>query len=71
MSCPVFPRPGLILTAPGWHAADAEDFADTVGAIRRGMDSQVSDGVQRALGRPARDFTEFVKAVVAAGGWNS
>jgi hypothetical protein len=35
------------------------------------MDSQVSDGVQRALGRPARDFTEFVKAVVAAGVWNS
>ncbi|MEC4016002.1 hypothetical protein [Streptomyces sp. H27-D2] len=29
--------------------------------IERGLEAQVSDGVQRALGRAPRDFAEFVK----------
>ena len=57
------------LIEQGWPAADAEDYADAVGPIRRGMDSHLSDGVQHALGRPARDFSEFVKTAAAAGAW--
>ncbi|WP_216905685.1 NAD(P)H-binding protein [Nocardia noduli] len=59
------------LTEQGWPAADAAEFADTVGAIRRGMDNYVSDGVQRALGRPARDFRTFVETAVANGAWTT
>ncbi|MFI6416723.1 NAD(P)H-binding protein [Streptomyces sp. NPDC050842] len=50
------------LVGAGWSAAEAEDYAEAVGPIRRGMDSAVSDGVQRALGRAPRDFTEYVAA---------
>ncbi|HEV7976248.1 NAD(P)H-binding protein [Amycolatopsis sp.] len=59
------------LVAQGWTAADAEDYADAVGPIRRDMDSHLSDGVQRALGRPARDFREFVKTAAASGAWKA
>ncbi|MFE7458907.1 NAD(P)H-binding protein [Streptomyces sp. NPDC057554] len=54
------------LTARGWPPAAAEDFAEAVGPIRRGMDSHLSDGVRRALGREPRDLTDFVKASVGA-----
>jgi uncharacterized protein YbjT (DUF2867 family) len=53
----------------GWSRADAEDFADAVSPIRRGADSHLSDGVQRALGRPAADFGEFVTNAADAGAW--
>ncbi|WP_051795399.1 NAD(P)H-binding protein [Kibdelosporangium aridum] len=43
----------------GWPQQDAADFADVIGAIRRGLDAHVSDGVPRALGREARDFATF------------
>ncbi|MDV5143467.1 NAD(P)H-binding protein [Streptomyces sp. SBC-4] len=54
------------LVGEGWSAAEAEDYAEAVGPIRRGMDSAVSDGVQRALGRAPRDFTEYVTGAVNA-----
>ncbi|TQJ05459.1 uncharacterized protein YbjT (DUF2867 family) [Amycolatopsis cihanbeyliensis] len=54
------------LVTQGWPRADAEDYATTIGSIRRGLDTHVSDGVQRALGRPARDFTEFAKNAAKA-----
>ncbi|MBH0779614.1 NAD(P)H-binding protein [Nocardia bovistercoris] len=57
------------LTGHGMSAADAGEFADTVGAIRRGLDHHVSDGVRRALGRPAREFRTFVKTAAANGAW--
>nr|WP_232291961.1 NAD(P)H-binding protein [Frankia sp. QA3] len=57
------------LVAQGWSRGDAEDYADAVSPIRRGMDSHISDGVQRALGRPSRDFSDFVKRAAAAGTW--
>ncbi|MFD0355247.1 SDR family oxidoreductase [Streptomyces sp. NPDC127110] len=55
------------LIAQDWPAADAEGYADAIGWIRRGVDSHVSDGVHRALGRPPRDFTAYAQA--AAGAW--
>lgn len=57
------------LVAEGWPKADAEDYADSVGPIRRDMDSRLSDGVQAALGRPPRSFALFVKEAAAAGAW--
>ncbi|MGA5063761.1 SDR family oxidoreductase [Streptomyces exfoliatus] len=57
------------LIAEGWPEADAEDYADSVGPIRRDMDSHLSDGVQTALGRPPRSFVLFVKEAAAAGAW--
>ncbi|WP_246096072.1 NAD(P)H-binding protein [Streptomyces botrytidirepellens] len=56
------------LTGQGWPAAEAEDYAEAVSPIRRGMDSHLSDGVRRALGRRPRDFTDYVKASVGAWG---
>ncbi|MEV5432426.1 NAD(P)H-binding protein [Streptomyces sp. NPDC052701] len=54
------------LTGQGWPSAEAEDYAEAVSPIRRGMDSYISDGVQRALGRQPRDFSDYVKASVGA-----
>jgi len=34
-----------------------------------GRNSQSVDGVQRALGRPARDFSEYARDAAAAGAW--
>jgi len=31
----------------------------------------VTDGVQRALGRPARDFSDYVQRTAAAGIWGN
>jgi hypothetical protein len=57
------------LVAQGVPAADAHAFADVLAPLREGRDEHVSDGVPRALGRPARTFAEFAAATAAAGGW--
>ena len=35
-----------------------------------GRNAQLSDGVERALGRPARDFRDYAEAAAARGVWN-
>ena len=35
-----------------------------------GRNAGTTDGVRRALGRPARDFADYVRATAAAGVWN-
>lgn len=35
-----------------------------------GRNARVTDGVERALGRPPRDFTEYARRTAAAGTWN-
>ena len=35
-----------------------------------GRNAQVTDGVQRALGRPARDFRDYARAAAASGAWS-
>ena len=51
--------------------------ADVVGLLRYvfgevldGRNASVADGVQRALGRPARDFRDFALRAAAAGAWS-
>ena len=39
-------------------------------AIRSGEDDTPADGVERALGRPAGQFEDFVATAAAAGAWN-
>ncbi|WP_309239985.1 hypothetical protein [Actinomadura sp. J1-007] len=36
-----------------------------------GRNSAVADGVQRALGRPARDFADYAHRTAATGVWNT
>ena len=47
--------------------------ADVFTAIARetldGRNAHVSDGVQRALGRPPRDFADYAKAAATSGAW--
>ncbi|GGK20918.1 NmrA family protein [Streptomyces camponoticapitis] len=57
------------LVRQGLSPADAEAFADVIEPLREGTDAYVSDGVQRALGRPPRSFAEFAKSTAEAGGW--
>ncbi|MEU1663942.1 SDR family oxidoreductase [Streptomyces sparsogenes] len=59
------------LVRQGWPRADAEGFADVIEPLREGRDAYVSDGVQRALGRPPRTFAEFAASTAAAGGWSA
>ena len=35
-----------------------------------GRNAYLTNGVERALGRPARDFADFARAVAATGAWN-
>ncbi|MGN9842327.1 SDR family oxidoreductase [Nonomuraea sp. H19] len=57
------------LVRQGLPPAEAEAFADVIEPLREGTDEYVSDGVQRALGRPPRTFAEFAQSTAAAGGW--
>ena len=40
------------------------------GEVLDGRNAHVADGVQRALGRPARDFTEYARAAAVSGAWD-
>lgn len=57
------------LVAQGLSPEDAQGFADMVEPLRKGTDEYLSDGVERALGRPARTFAEFAKTTAEEGGW--
>lgn len=43
--------------------------ADLVGQIRENLNSAPTDTVERVLGRPPRDFIEFVREAAASGVW--
>ena len=53
--------------------AGGEFVADVFTAIARetldGRNAQVCDGVERALGRKPRDFTEYAAKAAASGAW--
>ncbi|MBY6059006.1 NmrA family NAD(P)-binding protein [Leisingera daeponensis] len=61
----------------GFHAAlletQGEMIADVLTGIARetldGRNAHLTDGVQRALGRPPRDFTAFAMAAARTGAW--
>ncbi|UGY94398.1 NmrA family NAD(P)-binding protein [Streptomyces gobiensis] len=45
------------------------EFADLFGLILDGRNAHLVDGVQQALGRPPRDFSEFARDAAATGVW--
>ena len=53
----------------GLPPAIAQAFGDLFAVIRNGLSDSVSDGVQRVLGRPPRDFADFAAEVAATGAW--
>lgn len=54
----------------GLPAQDAGPFAELIGDVLDGRNAHLTDGVQRALGRPPRDFTSWAHDAAAAGAWN-
>ncbi|WP_217280382.1 NAD(P)H-binding protein [Kibdelosporangium persicum] len=46
----------------GMSPEEAAAFGEVYDALRRGLDAHVSDGVERALGRRPRDFSDFAKS---------
>ncbi|PRX96111.1 NAD(P)H-binding protein [Allonocardiopsis opalescens] len=55
--------------AQGVPPEEATAWAAAIGSIRRGLEAAPTEGVRRALGRPARDFADYAAAAQAAGAW--
>lgn len=50
---------------------DIVDFlVDLFGTVLDGRNAAVGDGVERVLGRPARDFADYARVTAATGAWN-
>jgi uncharacterized protein YbjT (DUF2867 family) len=47
-----------------------EDLGDLFHLITDGRNAYLTDGVQRALGRPPRDFADYARATAATGVWD-
>jgi uncharacterized protein YbjT (DUF2867 family) len=48
-----------------------EEFAELFDLVTDGRNAYLADGVQRALGRPPRDFTDYAVACAATGVWTA
>jgi uncharacterized protein YbjT (DUF2867 family) len=58
------------LEAAGLPAEDAAGLAWLFGEIFDGRNQSLADGVQQALGRPPRDFSDYVRRAAATGVWS-
>ncbi|MGH3900607.1 MAG: hypothetical protein ACRDTA_20630 [Pseudonocardiaceae bacterium] len=58
------------LVSQGWSASDAQLWTAALNPIEEGLEAKISDGVRRALGRDAIDFSTFVKNAAASGAWS-
>jgi uncharacterized protein YbjT (DUF2867 family) len=56
------------LTAGGLPEEEARVFAEIFDTVLDGRNAHLCDGVERALGRPPRDFTEYARAAAATAG---
>ena len=59
-----------LLTEAGLPDDLVTEYCALFGDILDGRNASLGDGVQRALGRPPRDFTDFVREAAAAGAWS-
>jgi len=57
------------LTRSGLPASEASLLVTLLDDVLDGHNSHLCDGVERALGRPAHDFADFVATAAAAGAW--
>lgn len=62
---------GNALAAEGVPAEEIELWTYLFTTVLDGRNAHVADGVQRALGRPPRDFGDFVRAAAATGAWEA
>lgn len=58
------------LTAEGLPQDASDAIAQLAAEVLDGRNASLTDGVQRALGRPPRDFRDYARATAAAGLWN-
>jgi uncharacterized protein YbjT (DUF2867 family) len=58
------------LTALGLPADDAAPIAALIAEVLDGRNAHLEDGVQRALGRPPRDFRDYARNAAASGAWS-
>ena len=58
------------LVTYGLPEEEAVGIAELFAEVLDGRNSYLADGVQQALGRPPRDFTDFARDTAATGVWN-
>jgi uncharacterized protein YbjT (DUF2867 family) len=58
-----------MLVGQGLPEEEAQVFAEIFGTVLDGRNARLADGVQRALGRPPRDFADYAAAAAATGVW--
>ncbi|MBD5782042.1 NAD(P)H-binding protein [Pelagicoccus sp. NFK12] len=58
------------LTQHGFSSEEALPIAQLISEVFDGRNAYLTDGVQRALGRAPRDFSDFANAAAADGIWN-
>lgn len=49
---------------------EAAGLGDLLAEVLDGHNSPTADGIQRAIGRPARDFADYARCAAAAGAWS-
>ncbi len=58
------------LVTYGLSEEEAVGIAELFAEVLDGRNSHLTDGVQRALGRPPRDFADYARDTAATGVWN-
>ena len=58
------------LRGAGMPEDEATGLTDLFAAIFDGRNQSLADGMQRALGRPPRDFAEYARRAAATGAWD-
>ena len=59
------------LTAAGVPDEETSALRHVFGEVLDGRNAYVADGVERALGRPPRDFADYARAAAASGAWDA
>jgi hypothetical protein len=60
-----------ILRAEGLPDDVAAGITDLFTQVLDGRGAYLSDGVQQALGRPPRDFADYVRETAGSGAWGA
>ncbi|MHC4638812.1 MAG: NAD(P)H-binding protein [Planctomycetota bacterium] len=58
------------LVTHGLPQEEAVPISELIAEVLDGRNSYLTDGVQRALGRPPRDFADYARDTAATGVWN-
>ena len=58
------------LVDAGLPAEVAGHLTDVIAQALDGRNAVVTDGAEKVLGRPARDFTDYAREAAAAGSWD-